>query len=135
MARQNDAWSPLAELLLTATDTFARHHDGLIPSEVIMKSWIAVASAEHEHRGRDDPLGGNMQVCHGKLGSLRRVSPGDRVAYYAPTQPIRRADRYQRFVSNGMVEPGEPCAYDMDDHDMRLIADAMAADTALLEFV
>ena len=34
------------------------------------KNWIAVASAEHARRGRDDPKGGFMQVGHGKLAPL-----------------------------------------------------------------
>lgn len=34
-----------------------------------MKSWIAVASAEHVRSGRSQ---GFMQVCHGKAAPLRR---------------------------------------------------------------
>lgn len=54
-----------------------------------------------------------MQVSHGKLGPLKRVQPGDRVAYYAPTVTYGAADRLQCFVSIGIVQPGEPYPFDM----------------------
>ncbi len=140
-------------------------------------NWIAVASAAHARRGRE---GGFMQVCHGKLAPIRRVQPGDRVAYYAPTLTMGGRDTWQRFVSIGLVRAGEPYPFDMgngfapnrrdvgylpaqeapilplldafefvenrqrwgykfrfglfkvSDHDMRLIAQAMAADLQLL---
>jgi EVE domain len=79
-------------------------------------NWIAVASAEHARRGRDactDARSGFMQVCHGKRGPIARVKPGDRVAYYAPTITMGGKDKLQSFVSIGLVQPGEPCAYDM----------------------
>ena len=145
-------------------------------------NWIAVASAEHARRGRDEMTPGFMQVCHGKQAPLKRVKPGDRVAYYAPK--ISMSDpksMCQRFVSIGIVQPGEPYAFDMggfvpfrrdvsyvpaqetsilplldvfefvedrnrwgykfrfglfqiSDHDMKLIAQAMQADTEMLHF-
>ncbi len=52
------------------------------------KSWIAVASAEHVRLGRSQ---GFMQVCHGKAAPLRRITPGDAVAYYSPTEILRMA--------------------------------------------
>jgi len=78
------------------------------------KNWIAVASAEHARRGcaaTDGP--GYMQVCHGKVAPLRRVHPGDRVAYYAPALTMGGKDKLQSFVSIGRVLPGEPYAFDM----------------------
>ena len=147
------------------------------------KNWIAVASAEHARRGcaaTDGP--GYMQVCHGKVAPLRRVHPGDRVAYYAPALTMGGKDKLQRFVSIGLVQAGEPYAFDMgggfvpfrrdvayvvaqeasilpllddfefvedrqrwgykfrfglfdiSDHDMRLIAQAMRADGVMLGF-
>ncbi len=142
-------------------------------------NWIAVACAEHACRGRDELKPGFMQVCHGKRGPLARVHPGDRVAYYAPTVTMGGKDPYQHFVCIGLVEDGEPYAFDMggfvpfrrdvryvaakeapirplldalefvedrtrwgykfrfglfavSDHDMGLIAHAMAADVAAL---
>lgn len=78
----------------------------------VMKNWIAVASATHARRGRD---GGFMQVCHGKLAPIRRVRPGDRVAYYAPTVTMGGKDTCQCFVSIGIVGSGEPYAFDMGE--------------------
>ena len=77
------------------------------------KNWIAVASAEHARRGCGTPGAGYMQVCHGKCAPLKRVSAGDRVAYYAPTLTMGGKDRFQRFVSIGVVLAGEPYAFDM----------------------
>lgn len=73
-------------------------------------SWIAVASAEHVRRGR---AGGFMQVCHGKAAPLRRIRPGDRVAYYSPTDRFGAADGLKSFTAIGTVLPGEPYAFDM----------------------
>jgi hypothetical protein len=77
------------------------------------KNWIAVASAEHARRGCGTPGTGYMQVCHGKCAPLKRMSPGDRVAYYAPAVTMGGKDRLQKFVSLGIVQPGEPYAFDM----------------------
>lgn len=76
-------------------------------------NWIAVASAQHARRGCALPEQGFMQVCHGKCAPLKRVAPGDRVAYYAPTLTMGGKDRLQSFVSIGIVQPGAPYAYDM----------------------
>lgn len=54
-----------------------------------------------------------MQVCHGKCAPLKRVQPGDRVAYYAPTVTLGGKDKCQSFVSIGLVQAGEPYAFDM----------------------
>ena len=56
-------------------------------------NWIAVASAEHARRGCEKPGNGFMQVCHGKCAPLKRVKPGDRVAYYAPAVTMGGKDR------------------------------------------
>lgn len=76
------------------------------------RNWIAVASAEHARRGCAEPAKGFMQVCHGKCAPLGRMSPGDLVAYYAPTQRMGGGDRLQKFVSLGVVQPGEPYVFD-----------------------
>jgi hypothetical protein len=77
------------------------------------KNWIAVASAEHARRGCATPGTGYMQVCHGKCAPLKRVSAGDRVAYYAPALTMGGKDKLQRFVSIGLVQAGEPYALAM----------------------
>jgi len=74
------------------------------------RSWIAVASAEHVRLGR---AGGFMQVCHGKAAPLRRIRPGDRVAYYSPSEVFRGKDRFQAFTAVGIVQDGEPYQFDM----------------------
>ena len=72
--------------------------------------WIAVACADHVRRGRE---AGFMQVCHGKVGPLRRIRPGDRVAYYSPTRLFRGKDRLQAFTAIGVVREGEPYRVEM----------------------
>jgi hypothetical protein len=74
------------------------------------RCWVAVASAEHVRIGRQ---GGFMQVCHGKGGPLRRLRPGDRVAYYSPTEHFGTRDRLQAFTALGTVRAGEPYQADM----------------------
>lgn len=74
--------------------------------------WIAVAVAEHVQRGR---LGGFMQVCHGKSAPLRRIKPGDGVAYYSPAESFRGQDRLQAFTAIGHAGDGEPYQVDMGD--------------------
>ncbi|MEO8542377.1 MAG: EVE domain-containing protein [Burkholderiaceae bacterium] len=76
-------------------------------------NWIAVASAEHARRGCATLEQGYMQVCHGKVAPLKRVGPGDRVVYYAPTVTMGGKDKLQSFVSIGIVQPGEPYPFDM----------------------
>jgi hypothetical protein len=77
------------------------------------RNWIAVASAEHARRGCALPQQGYMQVCHGKCAPLKRVAPGDRVAYYAPALTMGGKDKLQSFVSIGIVQPGDPYAFNM----------------------
>lgn len=74
------------------------------------RAWIAVACAEHVRRGR---AGGFMQVCHGKAAPLRRIRPGDRVAYYSPTETFQGRERLQAFTAIGVVAAGDPYSFDM----------------------
>jgi hypothetical protein len=74
-------------------------------------AWIAVASAEHVRRGRTE---GFMQVCHGKRSPLRRIAPGDRVAYYSPTVAFGGKDRLQSFTAIGTVLDREPYLREME---------------------
>lgn len=53
-----------------------------------------------------------MQVCHGKCAPLKRMAAGDRVAYYSPALTMGGKDKLQRFVSIGVVQAGEPYAFD-----------------------
>jgi len=74
------------------------------------KSWIAVASAEHVRRGVEL---GIMQVCHGKAAPLRRIRPGDRIAYYSPSEIMRKPDGLQSFTALGIVQMGDVEQVDM----------------------
>jgi len=85
----------------------------LWPELAVRNNWIAVASAEHARRGLAAQPVGFMQVCHGKCAPLKRVAPGDRVAYYAPATRMGGNDKLQSFVSLGVVQPGVPYAFDM----------------------
>ena len=76
----------------------------------IPKNWVAVASAEHVRIGRSQ---GFMQVCRGKATPLRRITPGDRVIYYSPTEVFHGKDRLQAFTAFGIVKPGAPYQADM----------------------
>lgn len=74
------------------------------------RCWIAVASAEHVRIGRAQ---GFMQVCHGKAAPLRRLSPGDHVSYYSPSEIFRGTDKLQAFTAVGIVAAGVPYQADM----------------------
>ena len=99
--------------LFADTPRPARLPANAAPLEGARSNWIAVASAEHARRGRDEFKPGFMQVGHGKLGGLKRMRPGDRVAYYAPTAVYGVNDGLQSFVSIGIVQAGEPYEFDM----------------------
>jgi hypothetical protein len=72
--------------------------------------WIAVACADHVALG---VAGGFMQVCHGKAAPLRRMRPGDYVAYYSPTEAFRVRRSLQAFTAIGVIRDLEPYCFDM----------------------
>ncbi len=74
------------------------------------KNWISVASAEHVRIGRSQ---GFMQVCHGKHAPLRRITPGDGVAYYSPTEVFKGKAGLQSLTAVGIVKPGLPYQADV----------------------
>ena len=75
------------------------------------RNWVAVASAEHVRIGRSK---GFMQVCHGKAAPLRRIQPGDGVAYYSPTSVFRSRDQLQSFTAIGVISDGSPYQAEME---------------------
>ncbi len=75
-----------------------------------MTSWIAVASANHVAIGAAQ---GFMQVNHGKSAPLRRITPGDFVAYYSPVQVYGTRTPLQAFTALGRVRDGEVYKGDM----------------------
>ncbi|MFN9091118.1 MAG: EVE domain-containing protein [Alphaproteobacteria bacterium] len=72
--------------------------------------WIAVACADHVALG---VAGGFMQVCHGKAAPLRRMRPGQYVAYYSPTEAFRGRQPLQAFTAIGVIRDSEPYCFDM----------------------
>lgn len=78
-----------------------------------MRHWIGVASANHVARGH---AGGYMQVCHGKAGPLRRLSPGDGIVYYSPGVEFGASgpgNRCQSFTALGSVRDNIVYSVDM----------------------
>lgn len=77
------------------------------------RCWVTVASRDHVRAGM---AGGFMQACHGKAAPLRRMRPGDWVAFYSPTVAFaergarKEAGQCRTFtalarVTDGAVEP------------------------------
>ncbi|MEJ8849937.1 EVE domain-containing protein [Variovorax rhizosphaerae] len=103
------------------------------------RNWIAIASAEHARIGRDHRPMGFMQVGHGKGAPLKRITPGDRVAYYSPATVFGGTDKLQSFVSIGVVQPGEPYTAEMGNgfvpwrRDVRYAKSAEAPIAPLIE--
>lgn len=67
--------------------------------------WLSVACAEHVRRGR---MEGFMQVNHGKLGPLKRMTAGDGIVYYSPSEQMGVRDGFQSFTAIGRIREGEP---------------------------
>ena len=67
--------------------------------------WLGVASAGHVRLGR---AGGFMQVNHGKLGPLKRMTPGEGIVYYSPSLEMGKRDGFQSFTAIGRIRDGEP---------------------------
>jgi hypothetical protein len=105
----------------------------------VPRHWIAVASAEHALRGRDNVPLGFMQVCHGKCAPLKRLRGGDVVTCYAPARTMGGKDKLQSFVSIGVVQAGDPYAFDMGGgfvpfrRDVRYVSAQVASILPLLD--
>ncbi|HEY0062613.1 MAG TPA: EVE domain-containing protein [Telluria sp.] len=82
------------------------------------RNWIAVACADHVRLGRSM---GFMQVCHGKAGPLRRIRPGDCVAYYSPSERFGERRPLRAFTAIGRVLERDPYEVSMsaDFHPFR----------------
>ena len=68
-------------------------------------NWLAVASANHVRIGRAQ---GFCQVNHGKSGPLRRMTPGDWLVYYSPTEVYGTKTPLRQFTAIGQIKPGDP---------------------------
>lgn len=75
-----------------------------------MNYWIAVASKEHVMRGVQ---GGYAQVCHGKVGPLKKMKGDDFLIYYSPTLHFGKKEPCQAFTAIGKVKEKEPYLYQM----------------------
>ncbi len=75
-----------------------------------MRYWIGVASKEHVLTGVQ---GGFAQVCHGKAGPLRQMSPNDWIIYYSPTVKFGQKSPCQSFTAIGQIEQGDPYPFQM----------------------
>ena len=65
-----------------------------------MRYWIGVVSREHVFRGTSGKF---SQLCHGKKGLLGRMSSGDGLIYYSPSEHMGEAGSCQRFTAIGQV--------------------------------
>ena len=82
------------------------------PAAAARRNWIVVASADHAARGQ---ALGIMQACHGKVGPLRRLRAGDRVACYSPTVAFGGSEKRQAFTAVGVVRDEHVYQVDMGD--------------------
>ncbi|HEY5362911.1 MAG TPA: EVE domain-containing protein [Aestuariivirga sp.] len=74
--------------------------------------WVGVAAANHIARG---VAGGFMQVNHGKEAPLKRLQPGDVIAYYSPVETFGGKDSLKSFTALGLVKAGAPYQGDMGE--------------------
>jgi EVE domain len=72
--------------------------------------WIGVASREHVMKG---VAGGFCQLGHGKSAPVKRLAPGDWIAYYSPRTRIDGGEPVQAFTAIGRIKAGEPYEADM----------------------
>lgn len=72
--------------------------------------WVVTASADHASRGRTE---GIVQACHGKVGPLRRMQPGDGVVIYSPRQAMRGGDPVTAFTAIGRIADAQAWQVDM----------------------
>lgn len=74
------------------------------------KYWIGVASRAHVRSG---VAGGFCQLGHGKHEPVKRLKPGDLIAYYSPRETLQDGPPVQAFTAVGEVKEGEPYLAEM----------------------
>jgi len=57
--------------------------------------------------------GGFCQLGHGKAAPVKRLAPGDWIAYYSPRTALESGEPVQAFTAIGRIKPGEPYQVDM----------------------
>lgn len=71
--------------------------------------WIGIVSREHVIRG---VAGGFAMLNHGKLPPLRRLKPGDWLAYYSPKTAMD-GEPLKAFTAIGTIADREPYEAEM----------------------
>ncbi len=81
--------------------------------------WINTISREHVLLGVE---GGFTQAGHGKDTQLRRLRPGDLIAFYSPRTALQSGEPLQQFTALGTVGGGDPYQAEMtpDFHPWRV---------------
>lgn len=79
---------------------------------IMARYWIAVASKEHVLQGVAQRI---CQVCHGKGGPLRRMSPGDWIIYYSPVVLFGSKIPCRQFTAIGQIKEGMPYQFRMSE--------------------
>ena len=72
--------------------------------------WVGVASRDHVLSGVE---GGFCQLCHGRASPIRRLNPGDGIAYYSPKTSMAAGAALQAFTAVGFVMDSSPYEADM----------------------
>jgi hypothetical protein len=70
-----------------------------------MTNWINTVSRDHVERGVQD---GFTQANHGKPHMLRKMAPGDWIAFYSPRTVYPDGPALQAFTAIGQVADDEP---------------------------
>lgn len=76
----------------------------------IARTWIGVAAKAHVERG---VAGGFCMFSHGTHTAVKRVNPGDWLAYYSPRTELEGGDAVRAFTATGRVAEGEPFEAEM----------------------
>lgn len=74
------------------------------------KYWIAVASRDHVIVGVEN---GFMQLCHGKIQPLKRISKNDWIIYYSGKLEFGKPKICQKFTAIGQVRDEDIYQYQM----------------------
>ena len=69
------------------------------------RSWVNTVSLDHVEGG---VAGGFTQADHGKPDRLRRLSRGDRIAFYSPWTKMRGGRPLQQLTALGVVADDRP---------------------------
>jgi len=80
------------------------------------RHWIGVAARDHVATGM---AGGFCMFAHGDGAALRRLSPGDLFAYYAPMTGIGDGQSVRAFVAMGQVLNQPPEQHAMGNGDTK----------------